>query len=128
MNSKAFNLLAGVAQGKECPRSAWSAVPGRSNPLVAQIILWICLVINSVFSFHSPAAGVWTPLANLAPDGVELMLLLPDGTVMAADEPGGTNYGRYQLFRHLVSADARHSRQLRQWHMVATLQHELYPL
>lgn len=31
--------------------------------------------------------GTWTPLANPAPGNVALMLLLPDGTVMAAEQP-----------------------------------------
>jgi hypothetical protein len=123
MNPKAFNSLAGVAQGKGCPRSAWPAVPGRSNPLVAQIILWICLVINSVFSFHSPAAGVWTPLANLAPDGVELMLLLPDGTVMAADEPGGTNYS---AIWYLLTPDIHGSYVNGTWSQLASMSYTRY--
>jgi hypothetical protein len=31
------------------------------------------------------AAGTWTPLTHLAPTNIDLMLLLPDGTVLAAD-------------------------------------------
>jgi len=34
--------------------------------------------------------GAWTPLANPAPGAVNLMLLLPDGTVMAAKNNGTT--------------------------------------
>src|SRR5580658_6334581 len=30
-------------------------------------------------------AGTWTPLTHLAPTNIDLMLLLPDGTVLAAD-------------------------------------------
>ncbi|MBK7405844.1 MAG: immunoglobulin domain-containing protein [Phycisphaerales bacterium] len=36
------------------------------------------------------AAGTWTKLAHNAPAGVNLMLLLPDGTVMAAHNDGQT--------------------------------------
>lgn len=53
---------------------------------------WICLAISAIFSVHSSVAGVWTPVTNHAPGGVELMLLLPDGTVMAANSPGGSTY------------------------------------
>jgi hypothetical protein len=37
-------------------------------------------------------AGVWARLARTAPSGIELMLLLPDGTVMAADAGGNAWY------------------------------------
>ncbi len=39
------------------------------------------------------AAGTWVPLNNPAPDYISTMLLLPDGTVMAANG-GGTNWYR----------------------------------
>lgn len=38
------------------------------------------------------ALGTWTPLAHAAPDGVSLMLLLSDGTVMCAGS--GTSWNR----------------------------------
>jgi hypothetical protein len=38
-------------------------------------------------------AGNWIPLANQPGGNVNLMLLLSDGTVMAANFPGGTNIG-----------------------------------
>lgn len=41
------------------------------------------------------AEGTWMPLTNLAPNGVETMLLLPDGTVMA--EGSGPNTAWYKL-------------------------------
>lgn len=50
------------------------------------------LLLAGFTSLNTEAAGVWTPLANPAPGGVELMLLLPDGTIMAANEPGGTTF------------------------------------
>jgi hypothetical protein len=79
--------------GRNCRPCA--TLPTIHNPLhqfVAQIILWVCLGIASVFSIGTSAAGVWTPLVNPAPDGVELMLLLPDGSVMVADQPGGNDF------------------------------------
>jgi Regulator of chromosome condensation (RCC1) repeat/Kelch motif len=39
------------------------------------------------------AVGTWTRLARQAPDAVELMLLMPDGTVMAASQ-GGSSSGQ----------------------------------
>jgi len=41
------------------------------------------------------SGGTWTPLANSAPDSINTMLLLPDGTVMAADANTSANW--YQL-------------------------------
>lgn len=64
----------------------------RDSSFAARIGFWLCVGILIAPFPSLMAAGTWTPLANLAPDGVELMLLLPDGTVMAAEEPGGTNY------------------------------------
>lgn len=44
------------------------------------------------------SAGTWTRLAHNAPGGVNLMLLLPDGTVMAAKNNGSTiGSGWYRL-------------------------------
>ena len=53
----------------------------------------VCIWIASV-----GFAGTWTPLVRTAPDAVNLMLLLPDGTVMAANQPS-SDYGDtwYQL-------------------------------
>ena len=39
-------------------------------------------------------AGTWIPLQNAAPDNVQLMLLLPDGTVMAANSGGAGTAGK----------------------------------
>ncbi len=39
-------------------------------------------------------AGTWTPLAQPAPGQVNLMLLLPDGTVMAADQTSANGWFR----------------------------------
>jgi len=48
------------------------------------------LVLTSVF--FSATAGTWTPVANPAPDNISTMLLLSDGTVMAANDGGNSWY------------------------------------
>ena len=92
MKVNTYNRSVGGVGGNGRSNAALPTIHNRPNHFVAQIVLWICLGIASVFSFGSFAAGVWTPLANPAPDGVELMLLLPDGTVMVADQPGGNDF------------------------------------
>jgi hypothetical protein len=59
--------------------------------------LWACtLVLISAFGFRpNLIAGTWTPLARTAPGSVGLMLLLPDGTVMAQNS--GTSVTWYRL-------------------------------
>ena len=53
--------------------------------------LWL-LVTLGVFCLvvDSHGAGNWLKLANSAPDSVAHMLLLPDGTVMAQNDPTST--------------------------------------
>lgn len=46
-------------------------------------------------ALNANAVGTWIPLKNQAPAGIETMLLLPDGTVMA--ESGGDNQSWYRL-------------------------------
>jgi len=50
---------------------------------LALAVRFLCAVAL-VFILSGTALAGWTPLANPAPGGVGLMLLLPDGTVMAA--------------------------------------------
>jgi hypothetical protein len=54
-----------------------------------------CLMVSAwVTLANFAAAGTWTALSTAAPDNVELMLLLSDGTVMAANAyTSGNNYG-----------------------------------
>lgn len=59
----------------------------RNLPFLANA-LWIFAVYLAVPGLVG--AGTWTPLANLAPDGINTMLLLSDGTVMCAN--GGNNW------------------------------------
>ena len=54
------------------------------------------LIAAALFLVASAAmAGSWTTLQNAAPGNVQLMLLLPDGTVMAAES--GTSSNWYKL-------------------------------
>ena len=54
-----------------------------------------------LFPWRADAVGYWTALENKAPDSVQLMLLLSDGTVMAANNPcdvfGGKGQDWYRL-------------------------------
>jgi hypothetical protein len=56
--------------------------------------LWpvLALLTASLIPGHSMAVGSWVPLNNSAPDFINGTLLLPDGTVMAAN--GGSNWYR----------------------------------
>ena len=58
----------------------------------------LCLGAALALSVPVLAAGTWSPLVHLAPGGVNLMLLLPDGTVMCAQNDGSTiGGGWYRL-------------------------------
>jgi hypothetical protein len=46
--------------------------------------------MQATFAGEAAFAGTWTPLANHAPSEVNLMLLLPDGTVMCAQNDDST--------------------------------------
>lgn len=58
-------------------------------------LLWLLLVVVMAWvPCRLNAAGTWVPLTNSAPDNVDLLLLLSDGTVMAASgEPGAGGFG-----------------------------------
>src|SRR5271165_2668576 len=53
----------------------------------------------AIFSFHrgALAQGTWTPLAQRPPGPVELMLLLSDGSVMAANQGNSIGKAWYRL-------------------------------
>ncbi len=59
------------------------------------LVLSVCATLIPVqFAF----AGTWSPVVNQAPNGVNLMLLLSDGTVMAAQNNGSSiGSGWYRL-------------------------------
>lgn len=60
------------------------------------IYTWLCFVMTLVTPVSFGAT--WTPLVNDAPGDVVLMLLLSDGTVMAAHQPAsGDGKGWYRL-------------------------------
>ncbi len=48
-------------------------------------------------TFAGLAQGAWTPVTRLSPGPVELMLLLSDGTVMAANQGAGIGKAWYKL-------------------------------
>jgi len=63
------------------------------NPLRSRLAMFLAAV--GVFGSTLPSArasGTWTAVANTAPGGVALMLLLPDGTVMAHNGSGSAWY------------------------------------
>ena len=56
--------------------------------------IWACLVLATgmLLPRDSAAVGTWTYVNSFAPDFINTMLLLPDGTVMCAN--GSTNWYR----------------------------------
>ena len=59
---------------------------------------WILGALGVLAPGSAAFAGTWTPLAHTAPAGVNLLLLLPDGTVMAARNDGSSiGSGWYRL-------------------------------
>ena len=78
----------------------------------------ICLVAASVVTISMPwsgrAAGTWTPLANPAPEGISIMLLLPDGTVMGAGASAWNTWYR-------LTPDTRGSYANGNWTTLATM-------
>src|ERR1017187_4417945 len=70
----------------------------RRNP---DCCLWLLLaVVLALVPVRTSAVGTWVPLTNRAPDNIDNLLLLSDGTVMAASgEPGagGTGNAWYRL-------------------------------
>jgi hypothetical protein len=56
---------------------------------------WLLLAMALVLvPGRAGAAGTWVPLTNRAPDNIDLLLLLSDGTIMAASgEPGAGGVG-----------------------------------
>ena len=64
----------------------------RRHACIPWTVLWI-LAHAVVVPLPMHAAGTWTALTNIAPGAVTLLLLLPDGTVMAQNG-GGLNWFR----------------------------------
>jgi hypothetical protein len=63
-----------------------------SSPRMAFRWIGLALIICGLLNPSRALAGTWTKLVSPAPGVVNLMLLLPDGTVMAANNDG-TNFG-----------------------------------
>jgi hypothetical protein len=61
---------------------------------IPRLTAWVALALALLAGPGGRASGTWTPLANQAPDDINTMLLLPDGTVMAADADNWTNWYR----------------------------------
>src|ERR1700677_365848 len=63
--------------------------------IAARHVLCLALIWAGLFStWEASAGGTWTSLANQAPDNIDTMLLLTDGTVMAASgEPASGGIG-----------------------------------
>jgi hypothetical protein len=70
-----------------CGRAAPSFVRGRCHAIA--LILVAC---GFLLQRWAEAGGTWTTLANPAPNSISLMLLLSDGTVMAANGDGTAWY------------------------------------
>src|SRR5689334_15903884 len=60
----------------------------RNPPMNARSPLLFCAFAAVLASGASAQTGTWAPLVHSAPGGVNLMLLLSDGTVMAANNTG----------------------------------------
>jgi hypothetical protein len=71
------------------PYAATMRTPRRSaTPIVLyKAVMIVLVVLAGLFCLdRASGAGTWTRLANLPPEGINAMLLLPDGTVMAAGD------------------------------------------
>src|SRR4051812_39087531 len=63
------------------------------NPAVRALYWAGCLLAaGALLAPCRSAGGTWSAVSSTAPNSVELMMLLPDGTVMAADAYNG-GYG-----------------------------------
>jgi hypothetical protein len=72
-------------------------------------------------SLVAPARGGWTKLANTAPGSVTLLLLLSDGTVMAAHNPSGINGGDIGREWYLLTPDIHGSYVNGTWSSLASM-------
>ena len=61
---------------------------------ILRLTAWAALVLACWACPRASATGTWTALNNKAPGSVNTMLLLPDGTVLAADASNWTNWYR----------------------------------
>src|ERR1035441_10090213 len=96
-SSSEFNRLSNVFRTLlVCPFAARLNRNGRRasrrNPAGGLPLL--LAVVLALVPGRTNAAGTWVPLTNQAPDNIDNLLLLSDGTVMAASgEPGAGGIG-----------------------------------
>jgi hypothetical protein len=64
----------------------------RKREILTSVAAMLIAVVT-VAPLSTKAVGTWARLSRSAPEAVELMLLMPDGTVMAASQ-GGSSSGR----------------------------------
>lgn len=89
-----------------------------AQPLRQELIAlqrWLCTVVLAV-SLPAAASGIWRPLAHGAPEGVDLLLLQTDGSVLAHSV---ANYERW--FR--LTPTAAGSYPLGTWSTIAPMHH-----
>ena len=64
------------------------------NFRLAVMLAFLLVTALALVPGRATAAGTWVPLTNTAPDNIDLLLLLTDGTVLAASgEPGAGGVG-----------------------------------
>lgn len=81
-----------------------NTIQSRLSPVVIRFGLAQCaaiLALTLLPDYGLQAVGFWTPLAHTAPDSVAQMMILSDGTVMAANNPsditGAVGHNWYRL-------------------------------
>jgi hypothetical protein len=84
-----------------------TAIPLKRRPLFMRhnprnrsfLLFWsiLALMTGLVLPLQPAMAGTWTALNSFAPDNIDTMLLLPDGTVMATAGDNGSGSGWYRL-------------------------------
>jgi hypothetical protein len=58
------------------------------------LLSFLLIIVLTVIPGQTLAAGTWVPLTNTAPDNIDLLLLLSDGTILAGSgEPGAGGFG-----------------------------------
>jgi len=68
----------------------------RNKEIFTSVVAMMMAVV-AFAPLSANAVGTWTHLTRQAPDAVELMLLMPDGTVMAASQGGSSDRGHKRV-------------------------------
>lgn len=98
-------------------RGRTSSLPGTSRC----ISLMLTLAILGMLGAGRTMAGTWTALTNIAPDNIDTMLLLSDGTVMAAS--GEPNSGHIGNAWYRLTPDTNGSYVNGTWSTIAPMQY-----